>query len=571
MQRHFRWLLAAILSVTLLATLGSASAMAASASETSYSNTVTSKMSESLLPLCHAGINGLIYIVGGNRYQCGCVKVVANQPCAWVWRNLDAVEYNLKTVTRYCSKLVKDYHEEDQVTTMRLSSSNEDEQRRVLMEAIFREHYTAIHSYICNKVRQPDVADDLTSIVFLKAFRWLLEDRGVGQVRSWLYATARTTIADYWQEQQKSLFLPLEEIEDTSVVPFEAQDNEQTQKHVYHLLHLLSERERQVLILRYFQGYSAAEVGKELGLNVGHVRVLQLRALRRVAQLETKERSISLMQEAKNEPITTYTKKGQHVLDLAKEEALSFNHFYVGTEHLLLGILREGSAAVSLISQGATLSRVRAELLSVIGKNEPDPHAHVAFTPRSQQVLGMASKIAEQHGTLAVSPEYILQAVVQEKHGIAVQMLQSIGVDTSYWQAKKENFSSEENEQYIQEIENRIKNYPRLDEDEERRLAHLVARGRLEQRREELLKETPDSHLIEEGEDAYIQLTSANQYLVLTVAKEYFMPERDVREIIYAGNGGLSLAAITFGLKKQIPFRIYATHMIYLQIINALE
>lgn len=64
------------------------------------------------------------------------------------------------------------------MTTMRLSSSNEDEQRRVLMEAIFREHYTAIHSYISNKVRQPDVADDLTSIVFLKAFRWLLEDRG---------------------------------------------------------------------------------------------------------------------------------------------------------------------------------------------------------------------------------------------------------------------------------------------------------------------------------------------------------------------------------------------------------
>lgn len=95
MQRHFRWLLAAILSVILLATLRSASAMAASASETSYTNTVTSKMSESLLPLCHAGIDGLIYIVGGNRYQCGCVKVVANQPCAWVWRNLDAVEYTL--------------------------------------------------------------------------------------------------------------------------------------------------------------------------------------------------------------------------------------------------------------------------------------------------------------------------------------------------------------------------------------------------------------------------------------------------------------------------------------------
>src|ERR1700730_15449669 len=92
------------------------------------------------------------------------------------------------------------------------SFSAEDERRRVLMEAIFRKHFTAVHRYISNKVRQPDVADDLTSMVFLKAFRWLREDRGVGQVRTWLYATARTTIADYWQEQQKSLFLPLERI-----------------------------------------------------------------------------------------------------------------------------------------------------------------------------------------------------------------------------------------------------------------------------------------------------------------------------------------------------------------------
>jgi DNA-directed RNA polymerase specialized sigma24 family protein len=104
----------------------------------------------------------------------------------------------------------------EQEAAMGGSFSEEDERRRALMEAIFREHFTAVHRSISNKVRQPDVADDLTSMVFLKAFRWLREDRGVGQIRSWLYATARTTIADYWQEQQKSLFLPLERIEDSS-------------------------------------------------------------------------------------------------------------------------------------------------------------------------------------------------------------------------------------------------------------------------------------------------------------------------------------------------------------------
>jgi len=92
---------------------------------------------------------------------------------------------------------------------MGLSFSGKEEQRRALMETIFREHYTEIHSFLSNKIRQPEVADDLTSIVFLKAFRWLLEDRGVRQVRSWLYATARTTLADHWQEQLKRASLPL--------------------------------------------------------------------------------------------------------------------------------------------------------------------------------------------------------------------------------------------------------------------------------------------------------------------------------------------------------------------------
>lgn len=449
---------------------------------------------------------------------------------------------------------------------MRLSSSNEDEQRRELMENIFREHFTAVHRYISSKVRQPDVVDDLTSIVFLKAFRWLRENKGVTQVRSWLYATARTTIADYWQEQQKSLFLPLERIEDGSVILFEPQNDEQVQKYVYHLLHLLPDRERRVLILRYFQGYSMAEIGKELGLNVGHVRVLHLRALRRAALLETKERSLSLM----NEPVTTFTEQGQQVLDLAKEEALSFNHHYIGTEHLLLGILREGSAASPLTSQGATLSRIRAELLSVVGKSEPAPHAGIPLTPRSQQILTMAGEIAGKHGETAISPERILQAVVREKHGIAVQMLRSIGVDLSHWQVKEEKPSPQENEQYVRETENRIAQYLQLDEEEERRLAHLVARGRSEQRRAELLNETPNLHPVEEGEAAYFQLIPASQHLVLSVAKEYFGPERDTREIIDAGNAGLSLAVATFGLKKQTTFRAYAIHMIHLQIIKAL-
>src|SRR5579883_510943 len=273
------------------------------------------------------------------------------------------------------------------------SFPHEDEQHRALIDTIFRAHFIAVHRYIAHKVSQPDVVDDLTSQVFLKAFRWLREDRGVGQVRSWLYATARSTIAEYWQEQQTNIFLPLERIEESAAVSFTPRQDEQSRQHVYHLLRLLPERERQVLILRYFQGYSTAEVGKEIGVNVGHVRVLQLRALRHAALLETKERNQALMQHSTSEPVTIYTKQGQCVLDFAREEALSFNHHYIGTEHLLLGILREGSAAASLLEQGATLPRVRAELLAIIGKNEPDPRAGAPFTPRSRRILEMAGQL----------------------------------------------------------------------------------------------------------------------------------------------------------------------------------
>ena len=473
------------------------------------------------------------------------------------WRDCNAVLFSF----------VKGHDEEEQAAAMGSFFSEEHERRRALMEALFRQHWTSVQRFIFSKVRQPDVADDLTSLVFLKAYRWLLEDRGMRQVRSWLYATARTTIADYWQEQQKRSSLPLEMIEDSVAVTFEQQDDEQAQERVQRLLQALPARERQVLFLRYFQGYTATEVGQELGVSAGYVRVVQLRALRHAALLEVEERRFSQMYE----PVTIYSEEGQRVLDLAKEEALSFHHYYIGTEHLLLGILHEGSAAAPLTSQGATLSRVRAELLSVVGKNEPDPRAGTPFTPRSQRILEMAGEIARERGVTAISPEHFLQAVVSEKHGIAVQMLRSIGVHLDYWQATEETPSPEKNEQYIRQIEHRIAQSPQLDEEEERRLAHLVARGRSEQKRAELLKDPPDSHLVEEGDTAYFRLIPASQHLVLSVAKEYFGPERDAREIINAGNVGLSLAAATFGMKRQTPFRVYAIHWIHLQIIEALE
>jgi len=93
---------------------------------------------------------------------------------------------------------------------------------------------------------------------------------------------------------------------------------------IQRLLDGLSERDRVVLTLRYFQGYSAAEIGQALGLSANHVRVLQLRALRRAAFLETEERNVAV-----EAPDLPYNQQAQRVLELTKEAAFAFNHNYI--------------------------------------------------------------------------------------------------------------------------------------------------------------------------------------------------------------------------------------------------
>jgi len=272
---------------------------------------------------------------------------------------------------------------------------------------------------------------------------------------------------------------------------------------VQRLLQLLSARERQVLYLRYFQGYTAAELGRELGLSAGHIRVLQQRALRHAALLEAEESSFSLMNEPAIEPITTYTQQGQHVLDLAKEEAISFNHHSIGTEHLLLGILPEGSAAAPLIEQGTTLERVRAGLLFLRGKGQPDPDVGTPLTPQSQQLLVWAGSEAQDQRETAISPQHILHALQSEERGrgVARGTLQLLGVRRLEMQ--KPSVDESENERVLRQMERRIEQHPALSPEEEQQFAHMVARGDTEKWRAERLNEVPDRRLVEEGEAAY--------------------------------------------------------------------
>jgi RNA polymerase sigma factor (sigma-70 family) len=310
------------------------------------------------------------------------------------------------------------------------SFSEEEVARRARMEALFREHFAEVYRYIYSKVKQVALAEDLTSYVFLKAFRWLLEDRGSERVRSWLYATARTTIADYWQERERTLLLLLDGAEEMAYeVSTENGQETQAYERVQHLLLLLPPRDRQILTLRYLQGYSAAEVAQTLGLSAGNVRVLQLRALRRAALLEAEERSSTMAS-----PVTTYSEQANRVLDFAREEAASFNHNYIGTEHLLLGILREGSAATLLHEQGVTVECIRGGIMFLLGRDQVFPgNVSTDFNPRVKKVLALAGEGAQSAGEAAIGPQHILLAIMREGEGLAAIMLTTLGVSLKHY------------------------------------------------------------------------------------------------------------------------------------------
>jgi len=319
---------------------------------------------------------------------------------------------------------VKERKEKEQDAGMEPLFSEED-RRDAQLEIIFRTHVADLYRYIYRQVKHAALAEDLTSTVFLKALRWLQQDRSAESVKGWLYATARSIIADYWREQRQMQLLPLEAVEELPMLSDESDEQlRPLQVRIQHLLDGLSSRERDILTLRYFQGYNAAEIGQVLGISANHVRVLQLRALRRAALLEAKERSVPV-----ETPIMPYNEQALRVLELTKEETQTLHHNYMGTEHLLLGILREGSAAPELLQQGVTAERIRGGLLFILGGHSQEiADLQPGFTPRTQQVLAMAGEEAQRLGDTAISPYHLLVAILREGEGIAAGLLKASDV-----------------------------------------------------------------------------------------------------------------------------------------------
>ncbi len=120
-----------------------------------------------------------------------------------------------------------------------------------------------------------------------------------------------------------------------------------------------------------------------------------------------------------------FTDRARAIVVLAQEEARDLRHNYIGTEHLLLGLLREneGLGGKSLTSVGLDLETARAEVERRIGEGLEDPHGHIPFTPRAKKVLELALRQALKLSHNYVGTEHVLLGLVAEGEGVAAQVL----------------------------------------------------------------------------------------------------------------------------------------------------
>jgi ATP-dependent Clp protease ATP-binding subunit ClpC len=116
---------------------------------------------------------------------------------------------------------------------------------------------------------------------------------------------------------------------------------------------------------------------------------------------------------------------------LAQDEARLRNHDYLGTEHLLLGLIREGEgvAVKALESLGISLAAVRAQVQEIIGQGQSAPTSHIPFTPRAKQVLELSFREALQLHHDYIGTEHLLLGLIGEGEGVAAQVLMQLGAD----------------------------------------------------------------------------------------------------------------------------------------------
>ena len=133
-----------------------------------------------------------------------------------------------------------------------------------------------------------------------------------------------------------------------------------------------------------------------------------------------------------------FTERARKVLRLAQEEAQRFQHNYIGTEHLLLGLIREGEgvAAKVLINLGADLEKVRKAVEDIIGRGDHILLGEIGLTPRAKKVIELAVDEAHHLNHSYIGTEHLLLGLIREGEGIGAQVLESFGLSLKEVRAK---------------------------------------------------------------------------------------------------------------------------------------
>jgi len=133
-----------------------------------------------------------------------------------------------------------------------------------------------------------------------------------------------------------------------------------------------------------------------------------------------------------------FTNQSRRVVVLAQEEARMLNHNYIGTEHLLLGLLHEGqgSAALALNAMDVTLGAARDEVVAIIGRGHQQASGHIPFTPRAKKSLELSLREALQLGDGYIGTGHLLLGLIHQGDNVAVKMLNKLGADLNDLRAR---------------------------------------------------------------------------------------------------------------------------------------
>ena len=125
-----------------------------------------------------------------------------------------------------------------------------------------------------------------------------------------------------------------------------------------------------------------------------------------------------------------FTDRARRVVVLAQEEARMLNHNYIGTEHILLGLIHEGEgvAAKSLESLGISLEGVRSQVEEIIGQGQQAPSGPIPFTPRAKRVLELCQEAAKELRHNYIGTEHLLLGLIREEQGLAASVLKELGL-----------------------------------------------------------------------------------------------------------------------------------------------